>query len=90
MEVTVLLEDRRSIELTGGLSKRLGGPAFNAREGAVNPVAPACSMQFGTNTGGEDRIRTCDASPKILQSKIFRAIENRKSKFNLWTFSIAV
>ena len=53
MEVIVTLQDRRDLKLTEGLANRLGRSARVAREGAVNPDAPACSTQFGTNNYGE-------------------------------------
>ena len=53
LEVTVILEDKKTPELTHALSQRSGGSLVGAREGAVNPDAPACSTQFDTNTGGE-------------------------------------
>ena len=49
MEVIVLLEDRTGLQLTRELSNRLGKSLSRRREGAVNPDAPACSPQFGTN-----------------------------------------
>ena len=44
LEVIVSLEDRTKLNIDQGLANRLGRSAHNAREGAVNPVAPACSM----------------------------------------------
>ena len=41
----VSLEDRNEIELSQGLANRLGGSAHDAREGPVNPDAPACSSR---------------------------------------------
>ncbi len=43
LEVIVALEDRTKLNIDQGLANRLGRSAQNAREGAVNPVAPACS-----------------------------------------------
>ena len=48
MEVIVTLQDRRDLKLAEGLANRLGKAAHNAREGAVNPDAPACSPLFET------------------------------------------
>jgi len=48
MEVIVSLEDRTTFELTDELSRRFGKSLTRAREGAVNPDAPACSPSFGT------------------------------------------
>ena len=60
MEVIVTLEDRRDLKLAEGLANRLAKSARRAREGAVNPDAPACSLQFGTNKSGEAGIRTLE------------------------------
>ncbi len=43
LEVIVSLEDRTKLNIDQGLANRLGGSARGAREGAVNPDAPACS-----------------------------------------------
>ncbi len=53
MEVIVLLEDRKALELTQELSKRLDQSSRGAREGAVNPDAPACNTQFDKTKYGE-------------------------------------
>ena len=45
----VILEDGTTPELTHELSKRFGAALPRAREGAVNPDAPACSPSFGTS-----------------------------------------
>ena len=58
MEVIVLLEDRKALELTQELSKRLDQSSRGAREGAVNPDAPACNTQFDKTKYGESGIRT--------------------------------
>jgi len=43
LELSIIIEDRTKIRLEKELSNRLGGAARGAREGAVNPDAPACS-----------------------------------------------
>ena len=58
MEVIVNIQDKKELELTQGFHNRLTGVLSGAREGAVNPDAPACSSLFGTKTGGETGIRT--------------------------------
>ncbi len=60
MEVIVSLEDRTTFELTDELSRRFGKSLTRAREGIVNPDAPACNTQFGTNKFGEAGIRTLE------------------------------
>jgi len=52
MEVIVTLEDRRDLKLAEGLANRLGRSAHHAREGAVNPDAPACSTSSILRSGG--------------------------------------
>ncbi len=49
LEVIVSLEDRNEITLNQGLDNRLGRSARGAREGAVNPDAPACSPSSNKN-----------------------------------------
>ena len=52
LEVIVSLEDRNEIELSQGLANRLGRLARGAREGAVNPDAPACSSRSNVKLAG--------------------------------------
>ena len=49
MEVIVSLEDTTTLELTQELSKRFDQLSRGAREGAVNPDAPACTLEFDTS-----------------------------------------
>ena len=68
MEVVVMLEDRTSLGLTNELSSRFGRSLATTREGAVNPDAPACSTQFGTNNYGESlSLPNCsNISPDVI------------------------
>ena len=43
LELVISLEDTTKLKLEEELSHRLGGSAKSAREGIVNPDAPACS-----------------------------------------------
>ncbi len=58
MEVVVLLQDTTALELTHEMSRGFGRSPRRAREGIVNPDAPACNTQFGTKNTGESGIRT--------------------------------
>ena len=79
----VSLEDRRDLKLAEGLANRLGRSARKAREGAVNPDAPACSLQFGTNKSGVTSFASNHTifplkSSLILPHDIFRATHLKK------------
>ena len=79
----VILEDRRDLKLAQRMTNRLGGSAHNAREGAVNPDAPACTLEFGTNKSGVTSSASNHAifpskSSLILPHDIFRATHLKK------------
>ncbi len=66
LEVIVSLQDRTKLNIDQGLANRLGGAAHNAREGAVNPDAPACSTS--SNKKLADLTSSIQTEPDSLQT----------------------